>query len=92
MFDYKDASNNSRQEILEHPPMCPFCDSETAERCDDDCPSHLSHMVALVASVKELLLATESLYKRVAFDLPMDIRFQIEDTISTVIQQMKGLK
>lgn len=87
MFEYKDASNGPK--VAEW--QCPFCETDLIG-CDDACPSRIPEFKQMIANVKELLLATEYLYKRMAPDLDMEMRLQLEDAINAVILSVRGMK
>lgn len=72
--------------------LCPFCGAEPTSPCDDDCVSHNPNIKTIVHEVKELLLLSESLYKRIAIDLSLEERHQIEDTINGVFKALDGIK
>lgn len=88
MFEYKDVSNGIKTSDWQ----CPFCETDQTSRCDDGCPSLKPEFRQLINGVRELLLATEYLYKRTAADLDMENRLQLEDAINAVIQSVRGIK
>ena len=88
MFEYKDASNGPKTTER----LCPFCETDQSSRCDDTCPSRIPEFRQLINNVRELLLATEYLYKQTAHELEMENRLQLEDAINGVIQSVRGIK
>jgi hypothetical protein len=72
--------------------LCPFCSAEPHSPCEHDCPSLNPNLKAIINSVRELLLLSEFLYKRIAIDLPMEERHRIEDTINMVFVSLDGIK
>jgi hypothetical protein len=72
--------------------LCPFCGIEPSSPCEDDCPTRQPALKRVVKEVRELILLTESLYKRVAVDMSTDERLRIEDTLNGVFEAMGGIK
>lgn len=87
MFEFKDASN--QYDLMDR--VCPFCESESVTRCDDDCVGHQPAFKKLIAEIRELLLATEYLYKKAAPDFGMEERLRLEETINQVVVSVRGL-
>lgn len=72
--------------------LCPFCSADPTSPCEADCPSLNPNLKQIVHGVRELLLLSEYLYKKLAVDFSMEERHRIEDTINSVFVALDGIK